>query len=138
MHRVDAVVVEEHAGCREVVLERGADAEVDGVLDAVGAREALGQRRDRGGGRHGELQPAARARVARDPPQPARVRHDADVAPARQRLALEQLGGVEQRLGALDPQHARLAQQRVDRGLVAERPGGVRQRLAAADGRGCP
>ena len=27
---VDAVVVEEHAGCREVVLRRGADTEVDG------------------------------------------------------------------------------------------------------------
>ena len=39
-HRVDAVVVEQHAGRGEVVLERRAHAEVDRVLDAVGAAGA--------------------------------------------------------------------------------------------------
>ena len=137
-HRVDAVVVEQPAGRGEVVLQRRAHAEVDGVLDAVGAREALGQRRDRRGGSARRARAGGwctrRSRSARDRPSSSRCRRGARAAAAGARAAPR----VEQRLGALDAQHARLAQEGVDRGLVAERAPRYATAPRRAGGRGCP
>ena len=60
----------------------------------------------------------------------------ADAAPARQRLGLEELRGVEQLLAAVEAQHAGLAQQRVDHRLAAQRRRGVRAGVGAGGARG--
>ena len=107
---------------------RRAHAEVDRVAQAVGAGQRRGQPRARRLAGRRELEAARRARVGRHHAEAARVRHHADPAPARQRLALEQLGGVEQRLRGLDAQHAGLAEERIGRRVVERAP------AAALDG----
>ena len=54
---------------------------------------------------------------------------------ARQRLALEEHGGVEQLLAAAEPQHPGLMQQRVDGRVATQRRGGVRERFASLPAR---
>ena len=51
--------------------------------------------------------------------------------PRWQRLALEEQGGVEQLLAAVEPQHSGLVQQRVDDCFAAQRRGRVGARFAA-------
>ena len=77
-----------------------------------------------------DLQPARRARVGGERRHPRGVAHDPDLPPPRQRLALEELGGVKQLLAAAEPQHPGLIQQSVDGSVAAQRRRRVRARFA--------
>ena len=95
-------------------------------------REAIcAQRVLRGRVELGDLEPGARARVGREDARAARVADDRDPAPGGQRLVREHHRGREQLVERVDPDHAGLAEQRVDRDVGRGERGGVRRRGAA-------
>ena len=82
-----------------------------------------------------QLEPGRLAGVGAEDAEPAGVREHADAAPARQRLAREQACDVDELLERPRAQHARLVEERVDRGVGAGERGRVRARGPRA-GRG--
>ena len=73
--------------------------------------------------------------VGAEDPKPARIRQDGDPAAARQRLAGEQHRDVGELLERVGADHARLPEQRVDRGRRARERGRVGAGGALAGGR---
>ena len=67
----------------------------------------------------GHLQPGVARGVGGDHPEPATVRHDEKAAAARQRLAGETAGQIEELLDASRPHGAGLPDGRVERGVGA-------------------
>ena len=87
---------------------------------ASARRRLVGERR--------KLQPRGLARVGAEDPEAAGVREDGDAPAARQRLRGEQHRDVDELLERLGPDHACLAEERVDRGVRARERGRVRPR----------
>ncbi len=81
------------------------------------------------------LEARARARVGGEDARAARVGHDRDAATGRERLVREDHRGREQLVEGVDPDHAGLTEQRVDRDVGRGERGGVRRR-GPAPGRG--
>jgi hypothetical protein len=79
-------------------------------------------------------QPARRAGVGGERRHAGGVADDADAAAARQCLALEELGGVEELLAAREPEDPGVLQERVDRVVAAQRRRAVGLRLVAPAG----
>ncbi len=134
-HRVDPGVLEDdrHDGGVEAV--GGRPEHVDGIRGArlrghQLAEPRLGLRRERR-----KLQPRGLAGVGAQDPETTGVRDHGDAVPARGRLAREERGDVEQLGERLGPDHARLAEQRVDRGVGAGQRGRVGARRATTGAR---
>ena len=75
-------------------------------------------------------QAARRASIGRERRHPDRVGDDPDLAPGRQRLAVEELGGVEQLLPTSEPLNAAIMQQSVNDRVPVQRGARVRACLA--------
>jgi hypothetical protein len=115
---IDAGVLEHRADALGVVLRASVDAEDERV-----ASLAVHLADD---------QPARRAGVGGERRHAGGVADDADAPAARQGLALEELGGVEELLAAREPEDPGVLQERVDRVVAAQRRRAMRLRLAAA------
>ena len=83
----------------------------------------------------GKLQPRGLARVGRQDPEAAGVRQDGDAPAERERLRGEEHRDVDELLEALGPDHTRLVEERVDRGVRARERGRVRSCRLRSRGR---
>ena len=125
-HRVDRGVGESKAE-RVLVLARGcAGDEVDGIADRRARRCDLAHRVLGGLGQLGHLEAGAGARVGGEDTRATGVADDRDAPTGGQRLVRQHHRGREQLVERVDTDHARLAEQRVDRDVGCGESRGVR------------
>ena len=116
-------------GLLELLGGRARD-EVDRVADGRVARDERAQRVLGRLAQLGHLETGARARVGREDPGTARVADDRDAPTGGNRLVREQHRGGQELVERVDADHARLAEERVDRDIGRCQRRRVRRRRA--------
>ena len=109
--RVDPIVTDQFSDSRGVFGRPGSERQQQWILCLAGRTD---------------VQPSRRAGLGSEHRHTGGVAHDPDLPAARQWLALEQLGRLEQLLAAAKAHHPALMQHRVEHGIATQRRSGSR------------